>query len=1251
MLKKNLVLFLTFGLGLTAFSQEVTNVKVLQNFAQQHKLKEQEAYAKAVALAKLKGWPIYEVRKNGMVIALESIDALGNPIYYSTFNNTIAAATTKANQLWPGGSSGLNLSGSSAAVTGKLGVWDGGLILKNHVELIGRIFQKDSASAPTSPFDNIDHATHVSGTMIASGVNPIAKGMAFGMKQLIAYYGLSNDVSSIATEASNLLLSNHSYGANAGWVYDGTNYNWYGDTTVSTAKSYLFGFYDSKAQLIDSIAYNAPNYLIDFSAGNSNGNYSGAAQIGQTYLFNGTTSRTRTANIPANPTYGSIPHGAQIAKNTLVVGAVSGLPYGYSLPSDVQIAPFSSWGPTNDGRIKPDIVADGVNVTSSSASSTTSYESLSGTSMASPNATGSLLLVQEYYNQKHPSAFIRSATLKALAIHTADEAGSSPGPDYIFGYGLLNVLKATNVITSSYNQKTDTIIEKTLTSGTPYTYTVIASGSGPLKATIAWTDPKGIPDNTFLSTTPQLVHDLDLRITSGSSTYKPWVLNPNIPAAAATRGDDNLNNMEQVLVDSTVPGQSYTITVSNKGTLARGTQAFSLIVSGIGGTNYCSSGATSSTAGAKIDSVAFGGITNKNASSAGYNNYTNIIGSIQSSQTIPITVKVTTRDASANPRIIKVFIDYNQNGVFDATEMVAQSAIINANTGTLNASVTTPSGMVVGTSTLMRVIVQETSTASNITACGSYANGETEDYTLKIVSPSVDVALSGIVSPSAGSSNNTNQLLTVRITNNGSTAISNLNLSATVKSGTTTVATLTGSFPSTIAETSSILYTFQTPFATTGATTYTISATVTATGDQDASNNTLSQDITTGKTANPSGTADVCGTSVFLNVNNPSALNNYFWYDTQTNTSPLAVGNSTTSSVITSNKTYYLQTGARVQIGPADKNVYGTGGYNSAFVGFYTFYSAAQPTVLETAKIYANAAGKFGIGVHAAQKTSSGYSYVINPSDSVTVDVYPNLDGSGNDIGADYYLNLHFDNSIYSTYLIYFNCINGASVFRNNNVLATTTTTPYPIGNSNIFQVLNTVVTTPDNYYYFLYNMKFRVTDSLSDRVAITAVTAPTPVVTQSGNNLVSSVTNATSYQWYTSSGSAITGATGSTYTPTQSGSYYITITDAYGCQRTSNVFAYVVTAIVIANNDEIALKTTPNPSNGTFNVSFTVNTKSNVNVELINTAGQACMSNAYNNFAGQFSKQYNVNVPSGTYIVKVQQNNKVYRQKIMIIK
>ncbi|MFX5784919.1 S8 family serine peptidase, partial [Acinetobacter baumannii] len=71
---------------------------------------------------------------------------------------------------------------------------------------------------------------------------------------------------------------------------------------------------------------------------------------------------------------------------------------------------FSSWGPTDDGRIKPDLVADGVSVTSTGGNSTTSYATLSGTSMAAPNTTGSLLLLQEYYNRLRSGSFMRSST-------------------------------------------------------------------------------------------------------------------------------------------------------------------------------------------------------------------------------------------------------------------------------------------------------------------------------------------------------------------------------------------------------------------------------------------------------------------------------------------------------------------------------------------------------------------------------------------------------------------------------------------------------------------------------------------------------------------------------------------------------------------------------------------------------------------------------------------------------------------------
>ena len=111
---------------------------------------------------------------------------------------------------------------------------------------------------------------------------------------------------------------------------------------------------------------------------------------------------------------------------------------------------FSGWGPTDDGRIKPDICANGVGLYSSYSGSDTQYASISGTSMATPNLSGSLLLLQQHYqNLFGTGSFMRSATLKGLVIHTADEAGSNPGPDYKFGWGLANMATAAQAITAA----------------------------------------------------------------------------------------------------------------------------------------------------------------------------------------------------------------------------------------------------------------------------------------------------------------------------------------------------------------------------------------------------------------------------------------------------------------------------------------------------------------------------------------------------------------------------------------------------------------------------------------------------------------------------------------------------------------------------------------------------------------------------------------------------------------------------------
>ncbi|HEY4149283.1 MAG TPA: S8 family serine peptidase, partial [Chitinophagaceae bacterium] len=722
-------------------AQVQTNTAILSQASKAFRASENDNYAKALLLAKQKGWPLVITGRNNKIATLVGVDVFGFPKYYVAYNNTIAAATTKANQLWPGGSSGLNLSGSSANMKNKIGEWDAGSPLTTHVELVGRINYKDAANPGA-----VDHSTHVAGTMIATGVNPIAKGMAFEAQGLICYE-YNGDISEMFGEANNLLLSNHSYGILAGWNFNSTQnrWEWYGKP--GDAQDYKFGYYSVDAQSLDSIAYNAPNYLIVKAAGN-NRNENGPA-VGQTYWGYSSSSPNALVNLGARPATISSNNGYDIiswdanAKNILTIGAVNGIPAGYSSSGDVVMSSFSSWGPTDDGRIKPDLVADGVGVTSCVATSNTAYATFDGTSMATPNTTGSLFLLQEYYSQLKSGSFMRSATLKGLAIHTADEAGLAPGPDYQFGWGLLDVLQASKVLTAavvSNNAATSNhlVYENTLNSGVPQTYNVVASGNGPLLATICWTDVKGTVETTNVLNNPtkKLVNDLDLRITKTSTgtVYMPWILDPANPGNAATRGDNSIDNVERVNVDTAQPGQAYTITITNKGALVRGSQAYSLIVSGVGGTAICTTSGASNSGGANISNVTLGSFTNTPTASCTapkYNNYTNLVAAIQPSQSIPLSVKVGSCDVD-NPKIATVYIDYNNNGVFtDPGEMVAQSGTL-SNGGVFSTTIITPATLVPGNTSVMRVIVEETSTPSSVTPCGLYAKGETEDYLVKV---------------------------------------------------------------------------------------------------------------------------------------------------------------------------------------------------------------------------------------------------------------------------------------------------------------------------------------------------------------------------------------------------------------------------------------------------------------------------------------------------------------------------------------
>ena len=160
-----------------------------------------------------------------------------------------------------------------------------------------------------------------------------------------------------------LELSNHSYGYLTGWYYGnfgfGDYWFWLGDVGLSTVEDSDFGYYSSDCQTWDALAVNHPNYLIVKSAGNDRGEGPLVPGTGH-YFIDGEywTWSTATRNYDGNALgYDCITDRGN-AKNLLTVGAVSQV-NNYNSASDVTMSSFSCWGPTDDGRIKPDIVAKG----------------------------------------------------------------------------------------------------------------------------------------------------------------------------------------------------------------------------------------------------------------------------------------------------------------------------------------------------------------------------------------------------------------------------------------------------------------------------------------------------------------------------------------------------------------------------------------------------------------------------------------------------------------------------------------------------------------------------------------------------------------------------------------------------------------------------------------------------------------------------------------------------------------------------
>ena len=503
----------------------------------------------AIAWAEANGIPPRQQTAGGVRELMAVWD--GKPVYYTTANANAAISTGASliRQTAP-----YSVDGSAV----RIGVWDGGSVRATHQEFGGRVTVQDGAAA-------LSHSTHVGGTIAASGVVAAAKGMAPAVA-LDSYEWTDDTAELIAAAASGpgqpgaVYLSNHSYTYN---IPDSGSY-------------YLYGCYTAWVRDMDIAAHGAQYCLPFAAAGNDRSIATYAGGYDTVSLFG-------------------------VAKNSLTVGAVDDAVSGGTRSlNDASMLSFSSWGPTDDGRIKPDIVANGSYLYSCDSENDTDYTFMSGTSMATPNACGSAALLVGYYNARTAGGALLASTLKGLIIYTADDLGT-PGPDYAYGWGLMNTAEAAAVLRDFTGGNTNRIVESQLSSTgiMSRNFTRTSSGATPLRITLCWTDQPGLSDGTADNdTTPDLVNDLNLQVTGPSGTvYYPYKLDRSNPSSAATTNSANsVDNVEQVYIAAPIAGD-YTVTVSciqlytyervqrgprvTENLASGGTQNYSLIVSGI----------------------------------------------------------------------------------------------------------------------------------------------------------------------------------------------------------------------------------------------------------------------------------------------------------------------------------------------------------------------------------------------------------------------------------------------------------------------------------------------------------------------------------------------------------------------------------------------------------------------------------------------------------------------------------------------